>query len=70
RQKWQGWTVNFSRPMAIPLIIASLAIAIIPFKVASSQEFLTQSNQYIFLAAVILAIVVLWTSISKIQKKD
>ena len=21
RQKWQGWTVNFSRPMAIPLII-------------------------------------------------
>ena len=70
RQKWQGWTVNFSRPMAIPSIILTLAIAILPFKIARSVDFLTQSNQYIFLACVIVVIVALWTSILKIQKKN
>jgi hypothetical protein len=30
RLKWMGWTINFARPSAIPVILISLAIVVVP----------------------------------------
>jgi hypothetical protein len=30
RFKWMGWTVNFARPSAIPIILLFVAIVVVP----------------------------------------
>ena len=33
RQRWMGWTINFARPLAWPVLLLSVAIAVGPFLV-------------------------------------
>jgi len=35
RRKWMGWTVNFAHPCAIPMILLSFAIAVVPSAIVS-----------------------------------
>ena len=31
RFKWMGWTINAARPSAIPVVLLTLAILLVPF---------------------------------------
>jgi hypothetical protein len=31
-RKWMGWTVNFARPSAIPLLLGMIALLVVPVK--------------------------------------
>jgi len=36
QHKWMGWTINFARPSAIPIVLLALAIVVLPAQVARS----------------------------------
>ena len=37
RFKWMGWTVNFARPSAIPVILLMLAIVTVPLVIVKAK---------------------------------
>ena len=32
--KWMGWTLNFARPSAIPVLLGMMALLVLPFLIA------------------------------------
>ena len=56
RQKWQGWTVNFSRPMAIPLTLIIIAAVLAPIKLLSILEIYSKQKFYITVLVEIIAL--------------
>ena len=61
RNKHLGLTVNFSRPMAMPLIALTFAIIILPFQIARSSGAPFRGNEsYVVIFLVIIAVLVLW----------
>lgn len=38
RFKWMGWTVNFARPSAIPVVLLLLAILVVPVSIVNAKE--------------------------------
>ena len=36
RLKWVGWTINFARPSAIPVVLLTLAILLVPVTIAKA----------------------------------
>lgn len=63
-----GKTVNFSSPMAFPLIAITLLIAICPISIAKTFYAPTEMNQWLIIAGEITAIVVIWESLAKNYK--
>ena len=37
RRKWMGWTVNFARPSAIPVVLLLLAIVAVPLLIVEAK---------------------------------
>jgi uncharacterized membrane protein len=37
RHKWMGWTVNFARPSAIPLVGLLLAVLAVPIRIVTAK---------------------------------
>lgn len=37
RFKWMGWTVNFARPSAIPVVLLLLAILVAPVSIVNAK---------------------------------
>lgn len=43
RCKWMGWTVNFARPSAIPVLGLVFAILVVPIRILSAQGAVTST---------------------------
>jgi hypothetical protein len=56
RARWMGWTINFARPTAVPVLVLFLGILIIPLVVA---KWAGMKDQGILIVAA-MAIVALW----------
>jgi hypothetical protein len=37
RLKWMGWTVNFARPSAIPLVGLLVAVLVVPIRIMTAK---------------------------------
>ena len=37
RYKWMGWTVNFARPSAIPVLVLVLAVLVVPIRILTAK---------------------------------
>jgi hypothetical protein len=37
RFKWMGWTVNFARPSAIPVLLLMIALIVVPLEVVRAN---------------------------------
>ena len=37
RLKWMGWTVNFARPIAIPITLLLIALVAVPFLIVRAK---------------------------------
>lgn len=38
RLKWMGWTINFARPSAIPVVLLTIAILLIPVTIVRALD--------------------------------
>ena len=63
RLKWMGWTMNFARPSAIPLIGLGVVLATVPFRIMIAKGAAT-STLLVALGAAIAVVCLLcaWLS--------
>jgi hypothetical protein len=37
RRRWMGWTINFARPSAIPMLLFIVALLVVPAEIATAK---------------------------------
>jgi hypothetical protein len=54
RIKWMGWTINFARPSAIPVLILLFAILLVPAQIARHYGATSAGVAFTLIASIIV----------------
>lgn len=65
--KWMGWTINFARPSAIPVLLGMIALILVPFWIVRSSGG-SDVASYFTIAASILAVCLLSAYLSSTER--
>lgn len=68
RWKWAGWTLNFARPSAIPVLLGMLALIIVPSAIVRASGAPSATVSFIGIAS-ILAVCLLSGYLSSTKRR-
>ena len=54
RFKWMGWTLNFARPSAIPVLLCMVALLVVPIEVVKASGGVTVVSYFTAAASIVV----------------